>query len=78
MKMRLSKYLPFLLTIFLFFTITIVAAQCPMCRATAEKSDYAKGLNTGILYLLLAPVVILGGVLFIWFRNKDSFATKEQ
>ena len=52
-------------------------AQCPMCRATAEKSDYARSLNTGILYLLFAPVVFLGGVLIIWIKKKDSFSVKE-
>jgi hypothetical protein len=48
-------------------------AQCPMCVKSAERSEYAATLNTGILYLLLFPfLVIIGGAIF-WHKNKKSF-----
>ncbi|MDB5227696.1 MAG: hypothetical protein JWN78_1889 [Bacteroidota bacterium] len=76
--MNIRRYIPFVLTLvlvcFVFFTCD---AQCAMCKATAAKSDYAKSLNTGIMYLLLAPIVVLGSVLLIWYRNKDKFASKQ-
>lgn len=75
--MKISKYLPIFFTLLFIFVFTMADAQCPMCRATAEKSDYARSLNTGILYLLFAPVVFLGGVLIIWIKKKDSFSVKE-
>jgi hypothetical protein len=49
-------------------------AQCAMCKASAEHSGYANKLNTGILYLLFAPVVVLGGVLLFWVKNKEKFS----
>lgn len=75
--MKISKYIPLFLSLIFIFLAFSSQAQCPMCRATAEKSEYAKSLNTGILYLLFAPVIILGTVLIIWIRNKDSFSAKE-
>jgi hypothetical protein len=45
-----------------------------MCKRTAQSSGYARSLNHGIEYLLLAPIVILGTVFFIWIKNKDKFA----
>lgn len=52
-------------------------AQCPMCRLTAEGSDYANSLNSGILYLLLFPVVVfLGGGLF-WYYNRKKFISND-
>lgn len=72
--MNIQKYIPFILT-FLFLLIVIVNAdaQCAMCAATASKSQYAKSLNQGILYLLFAPILILGGVLLLWYKNRDKF-----
>jgi hypothetical protein len=77
-SMNLKKYIPFLLALVLvLFFVFNTDAQCAMCAATAEKSDYAKSLNTGIGYLLMAPVLILGGVLLLWFFNKDKFRSEQ-
>ena len=50
---------------------TDLAAQCAMCRTTAESDltaggSIAKGLNTGILYLMAVPylALIIGGYFF--------------
>jgi len=76
--MKFNKYIPFLFALLLVILFTTNAeAQCAMCAATAEKSDYAKSLNQGIEYLLLAPVFILGGVLILWFKNKDKFKSEQ-
>jgi hypothetical protein len=51
----------------------VVQAQCAMCRASAEGTSIAKGLNTGILYLLAFPfLVIFGGGIF-WYLNRKKF-----
>ena len=49
-------------------------AQCPMCRMTAEQNlkdggTAGKGLNAGILYMLLTPYAIIGTVGFLWWKN---------
>lgn len=54
-------------------------SQCAMCRATVESnvgtgstdsdSDVGAGLNTGILYLMLIPYVLVGTVGFLWYKS---------
>ncbi|MEN9959014.1 MAG: hypothetical protein RLZZ474_1258 [Bacteroidota bacterium] len=62
-----------------------VDAQCAMCRTTVEstisngRSNIATGLNTGILYLLTAPYLLVGAVAWLWFKQskqeqKERFA----
>jgi hypothetical protein len=54
------------------------AAQCAMCRATAESNlrqktnNIGAGLNKGILYLMSIPYVIGGVGAFVWFRKKKE------
>ena len=53
-------------------------AQCAMCRTTIESSissgrtNIATGLNTGILYLLSAPYLIVAAIAFLWFRQSKQ------
>lgn len=49
------------------------AAQCPMCKLSAENSDIRAGLNTGILYLLAAPFLLMGGAFAYWYFNRKKF-----
>ena len=70
----------FAVLMLLTFTIGItdVEAQCAMCRATVE-TNYNNGageastrLNSGILYLLCMPYLLIGTVAFFWYRNKKQ------
>jgi hypothetical protein len=51
-------------------------AQCAMCKAVAEnaqgESGYglANGLNNGIIYLMGIPYILLGTLLFVFFRKE--------
>lgn len=53
-------------------------AQCAMCRAVLESSGdqgQAEALNDGIVYLMVFPYILIGGLgFFIWwgFRKKDK------
>lgn len=56
-----------------FFSPTIVEAQCAMCNATAststaDKPESALALNTGILFLMGIPYVLLTSILIIWLK----------
>ena len=56
-------------------TTTTLTAQCPMCKMSAESNMKAggsagKGLNTGILYMLMMPYLMVGTLAFIWYRNR--------
>ena len=51
-------------------------AQCAMCKAAAtsniegETNNVGKGLNTGILYLMAIPYLILGTMFFFFFKKQ--------
>jgi hypothetical protein len=50
-------------------------AQCSICTKTAQQlgEKPARGLNTGILYLAFAPLIIVGVVGYRWWKsNKDA------
>lgn len=56
-------------------------AQCPMCRMSAESNlenggSEGRGLNTGILYMLATPYLLVGTLGYIWWRNRRK--TKEE
>ncbi|WP_461115652.1 hypothetical protein [Spirosoma jeollabukense] len=64
------------LIIFVFLAITPdLMAQCAMCRGTVEstvsngRSTVASQLNLGILYLLVAPYLIVASIGYLWYRN---------
>nr|WP_114751384.1 hypothetical protein [Pleomorphovibrio marinus] len=53
-------------------------AQCAMCRTTVENNissgdtSVGAGLNMGILYLFVAPYLLIGIVGFLWYRHAKS------
>lgn len=60
-----------------------VNAQCPMCRMSAESNlknggTDGKGLNNGILYMLITPYLLVGVVGYIWWRNRRREGEEEE
>jgi hypothetical protein len=51
---------------------TDAEAQCSICTKTAQQLGHkpAKGLNTGIIYLMFAPFAIIGWVGYNYLRSK--------
>lgn len=54
-----------------------LAAQCPMCRMSAESNlknggTEGRGLNTGILYMLAMPYMLVAAIGYWWWRNRKS------
>jgi len=54
---------------------TDLAAQCPMCRMSAESNlahggTAGKGLNKGILYMFAMPYLLVTTLAIVWIRNK--------
>lgn len=53
----------------------IAIAQCAQCVAAVEtnrqagNAGLAKGLNHGILYLLVAPYAAIGLMGFVWYKK---------
>lgn len=48
-----------------------IAAQCVMCfrTAAAQQLERSRVLNSGILILLIPPIVVLGLILFMAWRK---------
>ena len=76
MKNKIIKIFS-LLALCLVLQLPAADAQCPMCRMSAEKNlaaggTHGKGLNKGILYMLLTPYLIVGGIGYVWWRNRKK------
>jgi uncharacterized paraquat-inducible protein A len=62
----------------LMFVMNVdVEAQCAMCRAQLETSANnpdAKntGINSGILYLMLFPYIIIAIIAYMWYRSSQK------
>ena len=56
-----------------FFTYLHVDAQCSICTRTAQQMGErpAKALNTGIIYLAAAPLMIAGVIGYRWWKNNQ-------
>ena len=54
-------------------------AQCVMCfrTAAAQNMERARVMNIGIGIMLLPPVLILAGFLYLAYRRNTSYAEKE-
>ena len=58
--------------ILLFLLISqFTNAQCAMCRAVVEQGgeEMAEGINSGIVYLMAFPYVVVGIGMFLFYRN---------
>ncbi len=64
-----------LITLFLLLT-TAAPAQCVVCTKTASELDdsSAKGLNGGIIYLAAIPLVLMGTVGYIWWKQNRNIS----
>lgn len=66
------KRLPILLAMaFLLHLSPELKAQCSICTKTAQQLGHkpAKGLNAGIIYLMVAPLALIGVVGYRWWKN---------
>ncbi|WP_372744997.1 hypothetical protein [Lutibacter sp.] len=60
------------LLIALIFVFQITNAQCAMCKAVVESGEVsqAEGLNSGILYLMIFPYLLVGALLYFIIKSK--------
>jgi len=71
----MKKMFAILLLIFLCASFRPTAyAQCAMCTANAEMgvkngNTQTKGLNSGVIYLLAIPFLLVSTVGVVWYRN---------
>ena len=72
-----------ILVIALTFIQNIEAnAQCPMCRTGLESNlknggTMGRGINAGILMLFAMPYLLVGGIAYVWIKNKKGNEDQE-
>ncbi len=61
-----------LLVPFFILGFQMANAQCAMCKAVVESGNAseAEGLNTGILYLMIFPYILVGTLLYFIIKYK--------
>jgi heme/copper-type cytochrome/quinol oxidase subunit 2 len=70
--MRTKAFIILLLLVFFSFEVN---AQCAMCRAVLESEadqSAAKGINDGIMYLMVFPYLLMGGVAYMVWRSRKK------
>jgi hypothetical protein len=78
--MKLSVKIGFLVSLFLLAVPAISFAQCAMCRTQLENNvsngdiGIAAGINTGILYLLSMPYLIVIVLGYFWYKTSRKNA----
>lgn len=67
-----------LIGVALFFSAT-AHAQCSVCTKTALQlgEKPAQGLNSAILYLMLAPFTIVGFIGYRWWKGNKKFEEEQ-
>jgi heme/copper-type cytochrome/quinol oxidase subunit 2 len=63
--------------ILLLLSIQITNAQCAMCKAVVESSNApeAEGLNSGILYLMTIPYLLVGALFYFIVKSRRKNKT---
>lgn len=70
-----KKIVSIFIIIIIVAFFTDLAAQCPMCRMSAESNlahggTAGKGLNKGILYMFAMPYLLVTTLAVVWIRNR--------
>ncbi|MEO0041068.1 MAG: hypothetical protein RL329_516 [Bacteroidota bacterium] len=72
----MRKLINFNILIITFLLLTQnTFAQCPMCKTAVESNlknggTTGAGLNVGILILLIMPYALVGGIGYVWWKNR--------
>ena len=70
---KIKHYLPSIILLGLFIFLSLdVDAQCAMCRAVLESEEgqsTAKGINNGIIYLMVIPYLLIGGLAVFIYKK---------
>ncbi len=81
----LRRSLVFVVSVIAFLLLkTRALAQCAMCRTQIEnnvsqgETTFAAGLNTGILYLFFTPYILIGILIYLWWRYSKYNETTQR
>lgn len=69
-----------LLVLLCVFAVIPAEAQCAMCRAVLESEEggeAAKGINNGIMYLMIFPYLLIGGLGYAIYKSRQKAKQEE-
>ena len=72
--------LVFIVLALMLLTSLPAEAQCAMCRAVLESEEgnqAAKGINNGIIYLMVFPYLLVGGIGYAIYRMRKKAQATE-
>jgi len=75
------KYKIIFISIVLLFAVLPADAQCAMCRAVLESEEggqAAKGINNGIVYLMIFPYLLIGGIGYAVYKSRKKAKLEEE
>ncbi len=70
----------FFIILLLLITALPAEAQCAMCRAVLESEEggeTAKGINNGIVYLMIFPYLLIAGVGYAIYRSRKKARSQQ-
>ncbi|GEO10499.1 hypothetical protein [Segetibacter aerophilus] len=72
--MKKVRLIVFFLLVTFAAMLNTAQAQCSICTKTAGQlgEKRAQGLNSGIIYLMLAPFTIVGYIGFRWWKAEKQ------
>jgi hypothetical protein len=76
-KINYKSILVFSIVLVLLLVGGDLLAQCPMCKMSLQSNlqnggSQGSGINAGIMYLLMTPYLIVGGIAYVWYRNRKK------
>ena len=72
--MKMKTKIILILAVLLFASLP-VESQCAMCRAVIESDESgqtARGINNGIMYLMIFPYLLIAGVGYAIYRSRKN------
>ena len=64
----------FFIVALIFSSVQTSFAQCSICTKTAmqQGEKAGTGMNSGVIYLMLAPFAVVGFVGYRWLKNQGD------
>jgi hypothetical protein len=81
LQCRMKYIFNILLALFFVLFVSIsVQAQCSVCTKTSSQMGEkpAQGMNSAILYLMVAPFAIVGFIGYRWWKGNKKFEEQER
>lgn len=76
-----NYFLPLFSLLLIMVAIQDINAQCAMCRAVLENNadnSVAEGINDGIVYLMIFPYLLMGGLGYYIYRTHRKQKQQKQ